>query len=195
MLTTREMNRVQARPGESLEVLLPEADIQARVRALGEQISQDYEGKPLLLVGILRGSFVFLGDLIRCVDGLMAVDFMAISSYGASTQSSGVVRILKDLDEELQNRHVVVVEDIVDTGLTLNYIYSQLVARGAASVAICTLLDKPTRRRVDVQIDYLGFQIPDEFVVGYGLDFDEYYRNLPNVCRLKIHRPSKEANG
>lgn len=187
MLMTREMSEVQARPGESLEVLVSATAVEARVRALGEAISRDYQGRSLLLVGILRGSFVFLADLIRSIDVPVAIDFMAISSYGASTRSSGVVRILKDLDEEVQDRHLVVVEDIVDTGLTLNYIKSQLVARDAASVAICTLLDKPSRRQVDVHLDYLGFQIPDEFVVGYGLDFDECYRNLPDVCRLRIH--------
>ena len=177
---------MQARPGESLEILIAAERIEQRVQALGKAISRDYQGRSLLLVGILRGSFVFLADLIRWIDVPVAVDFMAISSYGASTRSSGVVRILKDLDEEIQDRHVVVVEYIVDTGLTLNYIHSQLVGRDAASVAICTLLDKPSRRQVDVHLDYLGFQIPDEFVVGYGLDFDECYRNLRDVCRLRI---------
>jgi len=184
---------VQARPGETLELLISADAVQSRVQALGEAISRDYAGKSLLLVGILRGSFVFLADLIRCIDVPVALDFMAISSYGASTRSSGVVRILKDLDEEVQNRHLVVVEDIVDTGLTLHYIQSQLIARDARSVAICTLLDKPSRRQVDVHLDYLGFQIPDEFVVGYGLDFDECYRNLPDVCRLRIHPEGKEG--
>lgn len=178
------MNSVQARSGEALEVLISADAIRQRVRELGDAISRDYQGGPLLLVGILRGSFVFLADLVRAVQIPVAVDFMAISSYGSATKSSGVVRILKDLDEQVEGQNVMVVEDIVDTGLTLQYIQTQLVARGAASVKICTLLDKPSRRQVEVPLDYLGFHIPDEFVVGYGLDFDECYRNLPDVCRL-----------
>lgn len=178
------MSRFKARPGDALEVLVEESAILARVAELGRQITQDYRGRSLLMVGILRGSFVFMADLVRAIDLPLAVDFMAISSYGASTKSSGVVRILKDLDEEVTGKHVLVVEDIVDTGLTLSYIRGHLSGRGAASVAVSALLDKPSRRTADVSVEYLGFQIPDAFVVGYGLDFDEHYRNLRDVCRL-----------
>ena len=187
------MSEVQPRPGESLEILLPAQRIEERVHSMGQEISRDYRGRSLLLVGILRGSFVFLADLVRSIDLPLAVDFMAISSYGASTRSSGVVRILKDLDEQVEDKQVIVVEDIVDTGLTLSYIRTQLAARGAASVAVCSFLDKPSRRQVGVRLDYVGFQIPDEFVVGYGLDFDECYRNLPDVCRLI--QSKEEGNG
>ncbi|MCL6561561.1 MAG: hypoxanthine phosphoribosyltransferase [Firmicutes bacterium] len=170
--------------GESVEVLFPAEEIQARVRRLGQRITLDYQGKPLVLLGILKGSFVFLADLMRAIDLPVTVDFMAISSYGTSTRSSGVVRILKDLDFAVEGKHVLVVEDIVDTGLTLNYIYGHVRARGAASVRICCCLDKPSRRQVAVPVHYKGFEIPDEFVVGYGLDVDERYRNLPDLCRL-----------
>jgi hypoxanthine phosphoribosyltransferase len=175
---------LQTYPGERLEPLLVHKDIQKRVDSMGKRITLDYVGKELLLVGILKGSFVFMADLIRCIDLPIAVDFMAMSSYGAATKSSGVVRILKDLEHGLDGRHVLVVEDVVDTGLTLNYIYGHMRSRGAASVKICSLLDKPSRRQVAVPLHYKGFEIPDEFVVGYGLDVDERYRNLPDVCRL-----------
>lgn len=175
---------MQTYPGERLEPLLVHKDIQKRVDSMGKRITLDYVGKELLLVGILKGSFVFMADLIRCIDLPIAVDFMAMSSYGAATKSSGVVRILKDLEHGLDGRHVLVVEDVVDTGLTLNYIYGHMRSRGAASVKICSLLDKPSRRQVAVPLHYKGFEIPDEFVVGYGLDVDERYRNLPDVCRL-----------
>ncbi len=171
-------------PGERLEPLLLHKEIQARVDNLGKRITLDYAGKELLLVGILKGSFVFMADLIRCIDLPISIDFMAMSSYGAATKSSGVVRILKDLEQGVDGRHVLVVEDVVDTGLTLNYIYGHMRSRGAASVKICSLLDKPSRRQVAVPLHYKGFEIPDEFVVGYGLDVDERYRNLPDVCRL-----------
>lgn len=175
---------MQTYPGERLEPLLVHKDIQKRVDSMGKRITLDYAGKELLLVGILKGSFVFMADLIRCIDLPIAIDFMAMSSYGAATKSSGVVRILKDLEHGLDGRHVLVVEDVVDTGLTLNYIYGHMRSRGAASVKICSLLDKPSRRQVAVPLHYKGFEIPDEFVVGYGLDVDERYRNLPDVCRL-----------
>lgn len=175
---------MQTYPGERLEPLLLHKDIQTRVDSLGKRITLDYTGKELLLVGILKGSFVFMADLIRCIDLPLAIDFMAMSSYGAATKSSGVVRILKDLEHGVDGRHVLVVEDVVDTGLTLNYIYGHMRSRGAASVKICSLLDKPSRRQVAVPLHYKGFEIPDEFVVGYGLDVDERYRNLPDVCRL-----------
>lgn len=180
----RRDSQVQTHTGESLEVLLSAKEIKTRIDNLGRRITLDYTGKELTLIGILKGSFVFMADLVRAIDLPVAIDFMALSSYGASTKSSGVVRIIKDLDYGLEGRHVLVVEDIVDTGLTLNYIYGHMRARGALSVKICSLLDKPSRRQVAVPVHYKGFEIPDEFVVGYGLDVDERYRNLPDVCRL-----------
>ncbi len=170
--------------GERLEVLVSSQDIKTRVEQIGKRISADYDGKDLVLIGILKGSFVFIADLARTIDLPLAVDFMAVSSYGMSTKSSGVVRIVKDLDNSLDGKHVLVVEDIVDTGLTLNYIYGHLKSRGAMSVKICALLDKVSRRQVAVPVHYKGFDIPDEFVVGYGLDVEERYRNLPDVCRV-----------
>lgn len=169
---------------ERLEVLLPGKDIAARVQLLGKRITLDYQNKPLVLIGILKGSFIFLADLVRAIELPVGIDFLSVSSYGASTKSSGIVRILKDLDRSVDGQHVLVVEDIVDTGLTLNYIYGHLRARGALSVKICTLLDKPSRRQVAVPLHYKGFEIPDDFVVGYGLDVNEQYRNLPDVCRV-----------
>lgn len=170
--------------GERLEVLISASDIRGRVEQLGRRITLDYEDKDLVLIGILKGSFVFVADLARAIDAPLAVDFMAVSSYGMSTKSSGVVRIVKDLDYSLDGKHVLVVEDIVDTGLTLNYIYGHVKSRGAMSVKICSLLDKVSRRQVAVPVHYKGFEIPDEFVVGYGLDVEERYRNLPDVCRV-----------
>ncbi|MDA8195256.1 MAG: hypoxanthine phosphoribosyltransferase [Thermaerobacter sp.] len=175
---------MQAQSGERLEVLLSAKEVATRVEQLGRRITMDYQGRPLILIGILKGSFVFLADLCRAIDLPLAVDFLALSSYGAATRSSGIVRILKDLDHAVEGLHVLVVEDIVDTGLTLNYIFGHLRARGALSVKMCSLLDKPSRRQVAVPLHYKGFEIPDEFVVGYGLDVDERYRNLPDVCRL-----------
>lgn len=168
---------------EIAEVLLTEDEISLRVKALGQEISEDYQGKDLVLVGILKGAFVFLSDLIRHIEIPITIDFVAISSYGQSTKSSGIVRLVKDLDESVEGKHVLLVEDIVDTGWTLrlSYIVENLYARKAASVRICTLLDKPSRRKVEVPLDYIGFQVPDRFVVGYGLDFCGYYRNLPYI--------------
>lgn len=172
---------------ESIEVLLSEEELQARVRELGRQITQDYEGKPLLVVGILKGSAVFLADLIRSIDLPLDYDFVAISSYGADTRSSGVVRLIKDLDASVEGRHVLIVEDIVDTGWTLrlSYLAENIKARKAASVKVCTLLDKPSRRQVDVGIDYCGFVIEDVYVVGYGLDYKGRYRNMRYVGVVK----------
>ncbi|MDI6827420.1 MAG: hypoxanthine phosphoribosyltransferase [Armatimonadota bacterium] len=169
------------------EILLTEEQIAARVSELGRKISEDYLGKDLIVVGILKGAFVFLADLIRQITIPVSVDFVAISSYGSSTRSSGVVKILKDLDESVENKHVLIVEDIIDTGLTLklSYLKDNLVRRKAASVKICTLLDKPDRRQVDIEPDYKGFSIPNKFVVGYGLDFGGLYRNLPFIGVLK----------
>jgi hypoxanthine phosphoribosyltransferase len=167
------------------EVLLTAEDIQQRVQELGREIAADYADKQPVLVGVLRGAIVFMVDLIRAIDAPLAVDFMAVSSYGASTRSSGVVRILKDLDTVIEGRHVLIVEDIIDTGLTLQYITELLWARHPASLRIVTLLDKPENRKVRITVDYVGFTIPNRFVVGYGLDFNEIYRNLPYVGVLK----------
>ncbi len=167
------------------EVLIPSKDIQEKVRALGERITQDYQGERPLLVGILRGAVVIMGDLMRCIDLPCEIDFMDISSYGSGTSSSGVVRILKDLDENITGRHVIIVEDIVDTGLTLSYLIKSLRQRQPASLEICAILAKPSRRRVELEVKYLGFEVPDEFVVGYGLDYAGAYRNLPDICVLK----------
>ena len=168
-------------------IVLSEAQIERRVRELGEEISRDYAGKELILVGILKGCVVFLSDLIRHISIPLSFDFVAVSSYGADTKSSGVVRILKDLDESVESKHVLVIEDIVDTGLTLrlSYLLENLRSRRAASVKVCSLLDKPARRRVDVRVDYRGFTVEDRFVVGYGLDYQGKYRGLPYIGLLK----------
>ena len=167
------------------EVLISSSEIQEKVRQMGESVTEDYRGKRPLLVGILRGAVVVLGDLMRNIDLPCEIDFMDISSYGTGTSSSGVVRILKDLEEDITGRHVLIVEDIVDTGLTLSYLRRSLLARKPASLEICALLSKPSRRRVELDVKYLGFEVPDEFVVGYGLDFAGAYRNLPDICILK----------
>jgi hypoxanthine phosphoribosyltransferase len=167
------------------EVLIPSSDIQEKLTEIGERITEDYKGKRLLLVGVLRGAVIVLGDLMRKIDLPCEIDFMDISSYGTGTSSSGVVRILKDLEEDITDRHVLVVEDIIDTGLTLSYLLRSLQARKPASLEIFALLSKPSRRRVELGVKYLGFEVPDEFVVGYGLDFAGAYRNLPDICVLK----------
>ena len=167
------------------EVLVSEEQLQQKVSEIGKKISEDYKDKNLMLVGVLKGAFMFMSDLAKNIDIPLNIDFMAVSSYGNSTESSGVVRILKDLEASIEGKDILIVEDIIDTGLTLSYLVSNLKSRGANSVKICTLLDKPERRLVDVQIEYKGFDIPDEFVVGYGIDFAEGYRNLPDVCILK----------
>ena|SRR5829696_2761342 len=162
-------------------VLVPSDNIQEKVRELGERITQDYRGEKLLLVGILRGAVVFLSDLMRHLQLPCEIDFMDISSYGTGTQSSGVVRILKDLEEDITGRHVLIVEDIVDTGLTLSYLRRTLLQRRPDSLEICALLTKPSRRQVDLSVKYLGFEVPDEFVIGYGIDYAGAYRNLPDI--------------
>jgi len=167
------------------EVLLTEEQIQQRIRELAEEISADYRGKDLLLVCVLKGGVLFLTDLMRQLDIPHAIDFMAISSYGAGTESSGVVRILMDLNTSIEGKNVLIVEDIVDTGHTLDYILRNLSTRRPASLKVCALLNKPSRRQVDVPIHYVGFDIPNKFVIGYGLDFGEKYRNLPFVGVLK----------
>ena len=163
------------------EILIAEEAVRARVGALGAEISADYTGRDLLLVGVLKGAVFFMADLMRALTIPCEIDFMAISSYGASTDSSGVVRILKDLDINIEGRHVVVVEDIVDSGLTLSYLMRNLESREPASLEVCALLTKPGRREIDVDVRYVGFEIPNKFVIGYGLDFAERYRNLPYV--------------
>ncbi len=162
-----------------------EADaLRARVRALGEHVSNDYRGRDLFLVGVLKGAFFFLADLMRHIEVRCEVDFMAVASYGSSTDSSGVVRILKDLDASIEGREVLIVEDIVDSGLTLSYLLRTLAARNPASLEVCALLTKPERRKVDLPIRYVGFEIPNTFAIGYGLDHAERYRNLPYVAAL-----------
>jgi hypoxanthine phosphoribosyltransferase len=166
------------------QILVQPDDLGHRVTQLAEEISRDYEGRELLLVGVLKGAVFFLSDLMRQLEIPCEVDFMAVSSYGSSTESSGVVRILKDLDTPIDGRHVLVVEDIVDSGLTLKYLLRTLSARNPASLEVCALLEKPERRKVDLQIRYTGFEIPNRFVIGYGLDHLERYRNLPYVAVL-----------
>jgi hypoxanthine phosphoribosyltransferase len=167
------------------EILVQQDDLAHRVKALGEQISAEYEGRSLLLVGVLKGAFFFLSDLMRELDVSCEVDFMAVASYGSSTDSSGVVRILKDLDASIEGRDVLIVEDIVDSGLTLSYLLRTLRAREPASLEVCALLTKPERRKVDLPIRYVGFEIPNRFVIGYGLDHGERFRQLPYVAVLK----------
>lgn len=163
------------------EILLSEEEIKQRVLELGKQISEDYRGKDVVIVGVLRGAFIFLADLVRAIDMPVAIDFISVSSYGAGTSSTGVVRFLKDLDEEVSGRHVLLVEDIIDSGITLNYLMENMKTRKPLSVRICTLLSKPERRKVEIDVAYNGFTIPDHFVVGYGLDYSEKYRNLSYV--------------
>ncbi|MDR1464006.1 MAG: hypoxanthine phosphoribosyltransferase [Oscillospiraceae bacterium] len=167
------------------KVLLSEAEIAAIVRRLGEQISRDYEGKKLLVIGVLKGSFVFMADLIRALSVPCGVDFLAVSSYGGGTESSGSVKILKDLDMDLHGCDLLVAEDILDSGRTLSKILEILATRSPRSVRLCAFLDKPERRQVPMRADYVGASVPDEFVVGYGLDYGQRYRNLPYVGVLK----------
>ena len=167
------------------EVLVSAEDVQRRVAELGEQISRDYAGRTLLLVGVLKGAVFFLSDLMRFIDVPVEVDFMAVASYGSATDSSGVVRILKDLDASIEGRDVLIVEDIVDSGLTLQYLMRNLGSRNPRTLEVCALLTKPERRKVDLPTRYVGFEIPNRFVVGYGLDFAERHRNLPFVAVLE----------
>lgn len=167
------------------EVLIPEAELQAKVRELGVQISGDYAGKDLVLISVLRGGFMFLADLCRAITVPVTIDLMAISSYGPDARPLGVVKIIKDLDESIAGRDVLVVEDIIDTGLTLSYLLRNLQPRAPASLNVCVLLDKPVRRIVNLPIVYRGFEIPDKFVVGYGLDYRQRYRNLPFIATLR----------
>ena len=180
------------------KILITREQLQQRIAELGDALSREYAGKDLLLVCVLKGGVLFLSDLMRAIHIPHEIDFMAISSYGGGrTESSGVVRIVMDLNRNIANRNVVIVEDIIDTGHTLSYMTENLRTRNPRSLKICTLLNKPSRREVDVHVDYIGFDIPNEFVVGYGLDYDEIYRNLPFVGVLKPERyihPSEEAS-
>ena len=166
-------------------ILLSPEQIAARVAEMGAQISADYAGKDPVFVSVLVGAAIFSADLLRQITIPCSLDFMAISSYGKESRSSGVVRVMKDLDESIESRHVIIVEDIIDTGLTLNYLLENIRNRNAASVRVAALLDKPSRRLTDVKVDYIGFEVPDEFVIGYGLDFAQRYRNFPYVGVLR----------
>jgi hypoxanthine phosphoribosyltransferase len=166
------------------EILVQPTDLERRVRQLGAEISRDYADKDLLLIGVLKGAVFFLADLMRSIEVPCEVDFMAVASYGSATDSSGVVRILKDLDAAIEDRDVLIVEDIVDSGLTLQYLLRSLSARNPRTLEICALLTKPERRKVELNPRYVGFEIPDKFAIGYGLDFAERYRNLPYVAAL-----------
>ncbi len=168
----------------SLEILIPEDRIDARIQELGRRISEDYRGKTVHLVCVLKGAYTFLSDLARNIDVPVTIDFLAVSSYGKGKSSSGEVQLVKDLDFSLEGKDVIVVEDIADTGLTLNYLLNLLRSRRPASLKVCALLSKPSRRQIDVAVDYVGFEIPDRFVVGYGLDHDQLYRNLRYVAAL-----------
>lgn len=172
------------------EVVVSSKDLSDRIVQLGDQITKDYEGRPPLLVAVLKGAFVFMADLVRAIDLPVEVDFMAVSSYGSSTKTSGVVRIVKDLDIDLTDRHVIIVEDIIHSGLTLSYLQRNLLARGPASLEVCALLVREEREKVEITLRYVGFHIPPAFVVGYGLDINEKYRNVPDIRLYKSGRPS-----
>ena len=171
---------------ETTRVLIPEGKVDERIAQLGEQISQDYAGRQVHLIGILKGSIFFICELAKRITVPVTMDFMSVSSYGAGTKSSGVVKLIKDLDDPINGKDVLVVEDIIDSGRTLSYLLKNLSSRQPASIRLCTLLDKPERREVDVEVDYQGFRIPDEFVIGYGLDYDQRYRNLPYIGVLSL---------
>ncbi|MBR6237318.1 MAG: hypoxanthine phosphoribosyltransferase, partial [Firmicutes bacterium] len=161
------------------EVLITKEELAAKVKELGRKITEDYKGESLLLVGILKGSVPFMADLMREIDLDVTLEFMSVSSYGSATKSSGIVRIIKDLDVPIEGLNVLIVEDIIDTGLTLDYLKGYLMGRHPKSLKICSILDKPSRRKVDIKGDYIGFEVEDKYIVGYGLDMDEHYRNLP----------------
>ena len=171
---------------ETVKILIPEDRVDERIAQLGEQISQDYEGRQVHLIGILKGSIFFICELAKRISVPVTMDFMSVSSYGAGTKSSGVVKLIKDLDDPITGKDILIVEDIIDSGRTLNYLLKNLSSRQPASIRLCTLLDKPERREVDVEVDYQGFRIPDEFVIGYGLDYDQRYRNLPYIGVLSL---------
>ena len=167
------------------EILFSEAELKAKVAELGKQLKEDYDGKNPLVVGVMKGAFVFTADLVRAMDCPVQMDFIIAKSYGNSTQTSGSVKIIKDLENDISGRHVILVEDIIDSGVTMSKLIKMLNTRNAASIKLCALLSKPSRRQVDVTIDYCGWEVPDHFVVGYGLDYAEKYRNLPSIGMLK----------
>ena len=167
------------------EILLSEEKIDLKIKELGKLISEEYDGKDLLVIGVLKGSVIFVSDLVRNISIPCEIDFMSVSSYGASSESSGVVRILKDLDQDIEGKNVIIAEDIIDSGITLDYLVDFLKASKPKSIEIVTLLSKPARRKVDINVKYIGFEVPDEFLVGYGLDYANRYRNLPFVGILK----------
>ena len=171
--------------GDIDEILVSKKQIDDKVSELGARISRDYEGKELVLVGVLKGGFVFLADLMRKISIPVDMDLIAVSSYGSATESSGVVRIIKDIDVDVEGKHVLIVEDLVDTGLTLRHLKDLFRTRNPLSVKICTAFDKPSRRKVDIEVEYAGIEVPDKFIVGYGLDYAGKYRNIPEVCTLK----------
>lgn len=166
------------------KILVSNAEIAKRADEIAAQINADYKGKPILVVGILRGASIFLADIFKRLEGDVELDFMSLSSYGSGTNSSGEVKMIKDLSEPVDGKNVLIIEDIIDTGITLSYLIKVLEARNPESIKLCALLDKPSRRKVELKGDYIGFEIPDEYVVGYGLDYAEKYRNLPDVCVL-----------
>ena len=168
----------------TIEKMISEGDLQARIREVAKEIEKDYEGKDLICVGLLKGSIMFMADLLKNVELDLAMDFMKVSSYHGGTDSTGVVKILKDVDEDLTGKDVLIIEDIIDTGLTLESVKKFLMSKQPKSVKVCSLLDKPSRRKVEMVGEYIGFEIPDEFVVGYGLDYDELYRNLPYIGKV-----------
>ena len=166
-------------------VMITQQEIYEKAVEIGKRITSDYAGKEIVLVGILRGAVLWMADIMKNINLDMIIDFMAVSSYGASTKTSGIVKINKDLDTDIEGKHVIIVEDIIDSGVTLNYLMGYFESRGAASIRICTLLNKPKGRRVDIDVDYIGFEVEDIFIVGYGLDYDQRYRNLPYITWLK----------
>lgn len=168
----------------TIEKMISEGDLQVRIREVAKEIEKDYRGKDLICVGLLKGSIMFMADLLKNVELDLAMDFMKVSSYHGGTDSTGVVKILKDVDEDLTGKDVLIIEDIIDTGLTLNSVKKFLMSKQPKSLKVCSLLDKPSRRKVDMLGEYIGFEIPDEFVVGYGLDYDELYRNLPYIGKV-----------
>ena len=177
---------------ERIRVLLSEDEVETRIKAIGRQISQDYAGRQVHLVCVLKGGSFFMCELAKHITVPVSLDFMSVSSYGSDTKSSGVVKIVKDLDESIKDKDVIVVEDIIDSGRTLSYLLEMLNDRMPASMRLCTLLDKPDRRVVDVKVDYTGFEIPDDFVVGYGLDYDQKYRNLPYIGIVEFDKKEQE---
>jgi hypoxanthine phosphoribosyltransferase len=176
------------------EILFTEDEIEQKVREIGSELTEKYRGKDVILIGVLRGCIAFISDLMREIEFPVEIDFLAVSSYGQTSESSGVVRVLKDLNEDIEDRHVILVEDIVDSGLTLNYLMGYLKARNPASIDTCVLLDKPYRREVEVDVDYTGFEVPDKFLVGYGLDYAQKYRNLPYVATIKDEVVEREES-